>query len=169
VSEPEQEQAQEQDGPEPDESQPDEQATPIQPPDEEEEGDEEERLAEPEELPEPEQPQALTEKDIEAIHNKLDREHKRHMSRIFEIMQGDVETLRPCPLCEPNMAGIVNMTPEKGWQGQRAPVATSGPMAPAPMSDANGQAEPVPQGPEPPEAAKLRALGYLVAPLTSGT
>jgi hypothetical protein len=223
VSEPEQEQAQEQDGPEPDESQPDEQATPIQPPDEEEEGDEEERLAEPEELPEPEQPQALTEKDIEAIHNKLDREHKRHMSRIFEIMQGDVETLRPCPLCEPNMAGIVNMTPEteqrfpavrefmgdaqpadyqqdpntrtcmtcagegvvetgsrvesqrlltctdcggKGWQGQRAPVATSGPMAPAPMPDANGQAEPVPQGPEPPEAAKLRALGYtLIQPV----
>jgi hypothetical protein len=45
-------------------------------------------------------------------------------------------------------------------------VATSGPMAPAPMPEENGQAVPVPQGPEPPEAAKLRALGYtLIQPV----
>jgi hypothetical protein len=223
MSEPEQEQTQEQDGPEPDESPPDEQATPIQPPDEDEEAHEAEEVEGAEGEPEPEQPQARSEKDIEAIHNKLDREHKRHMSRIFEIMQGDVETLRPCPLCEPNMAGIVNMTPEteqrfpavrqfmgdaqpadyqqdpntrtcqtcagegvvetgsrvesqrllpctdcggKGWQGQRAPIPTSGPMAVQPLPDANGQSEVTPQGPEPPEAAKLRAMGYtLIQPV----
>jgi hypothetical protein len=223
VSEQEQEQTQEQDGPEPDETPPDEQSTPIQPPDEDEEAHEAEEVEGAEGEPEPEQPQARSEKDIEAIHNKLDREHKRHMSRIFEIMQGDVETLRPCPLCEPNMAGIVNMTPGteqrfpavrefmgdaqpadyqqdpntrtcktcagegvvetgsrvesqrlltctdcggKGWQGQRAPVATSGPMAVQPLPDANGQSEVTPQGPEPPEAAKLRAMGYtLIQPV----
>lgn len=54
----------------------------------------------------------------------------------------------------------------KGWQGARAPVATSGPMAPTPAPEANGQATPTPAGPEPPEAAKLRALGYtLIQPV----
>lgn len=52
----------------------------------------------------------------------------------------------------------------KGWQGVRAPVASSGPMAPAPMPESNGQGEATPQGPETPEAAKLRALGYTIIP-----
>ena len=54
----------------------------------------------------------------------------------------------------------------KGWQGTRAPIVTSGPMAVQPLPDANGQSEVTPQGPEPPEAAKLRAMGYtLIQPV----
>jgi hypothetical protein len=54
----------------------------------------------------------------------------------------------------------------KGWQGTRAPVAVTGPMAPAPAPEANGDAKPTPVGPEPPEAAKLRAMGYtLIQPV----
>ncbi len=54
----------------------------------------------------------------------------------------------------------------KGWQGARPAVAASGPMAAQPPPDVNGQAEPTRQGPEPPEAAKLRALGYtLIQPV----
>jgi len=54
----------------------------------------------------------------------------------------------------------------KGWQGVRPAVATSGPMAAQPLPDANGQNEVTLQGPEPPEAAKLRALGYtLIQPV----
>jgi len=52
----------------------------------------------------------------------------------------------------------------KGWQGQRAPIPTSGPMAVQPLPDANGQSEVTPQGPEPPEVAKLRAMGWTPIP-----
>jgi hypothetical protein len=226
VSEQEQEQTQEQDGPEPDETPPDERATPIQPPDEDEEAHEAEEVEGAEGEPEPEQPQAVSEKQIEQVFKKFEKSSKVWRERVATIMGGDAEVLLACPMCDPLIPGYIMPAPDvperfpavrqfmgdaqpadyqqdpntrtcmtcagegvvetgsrvesqrlltctdcggKGWQGQRAPVATSGPMAPAPMPDANGQAEPVPQGPEPPEAAKLRALGYLVAPLTSGS
>jgi hypothetical protein len=223
VSEQEQEQTQEQDGPEPDEAAPDEQPTPIQPPDEEEAGEEELIEGEPDAPDAPEQPEGLSEKQLEKALGKLDREAERHAKRVAEIMGSEIDLLIDCPLCDPLTPGKLMPTPAtperfpavrefmgdaqpadyqqdpntrtcktcagegvvetgsrvesqrllactdcggKGWQGQRAPVATSGPMAPAPMPDANGQAEPVPQGPEPPEAAKLRALGYtLIQPV----
>lgn len=102
MSETPDETTQEQDGPEPDE-----QATPIQPPDEEHEAEEEEeRLAQPEELPGGEEsvggaggPEALSQKDIESRLDKLNREGERHAKRVVEIMGSSMQDLKPCELC----------------------------------------------------------------------
>jgi hypothetical protein len=52
----------------------------------------------------------------------------------------------------------------KGWQGQRAPVATSGPMAPAPAQEENGT-PPVPMSDEVRKATEtLRATGFTLIP-----
>jgi hypothetical protein len=53
-----------------------------------------------------------------------------------------------------------------GWTGPRRQSTPVAPLATAPIPEDNGQATPIPAGPEPPEAAKLRALGYtLIQPV----
>jgi hypothetical protein len=111
VSEQEQEQTQEQDGPEPDE-----QATPIRPPDEpapdeEEEAHEAEEVEGAEGEPEPEQPQALSPKQLEQAFGKLERETERHSKRVHEIVGDDSEMLVACPLCDPLIPGFIMPTP----------------------------------------------------------
>ncbi len=58
----------------------------------------------------------------------------------------------------------------KGWQGTRAPVAVTGPMAPQPVPESNGPAQKFSIEAEPPEAAALRAQGYtLIPPVGAGS
>lgn len=51
-------------------------------------------------------PDALTEKDYEAIGKKLDAETKRHVERVAAICGPNFAYLTPCELCEPNMPGF---------------------------------------------------------------
>jgi hypothetical protein len=109
------EETQEQDGPEP-------QSEPT--PDEEEAAEEESEPAEegPVEsmatraadgaTSEPEQPQAMSEKDIEAAFRKLDREADRHRKRVSEIMGDEFGVLLACPLCDAVNPGYVLPTPD---------------------------------------------------------
>jgi hypothetical protein len=171
----------------------------------------------------PEQPQALSEKQLEARLKRLDKASQTWRERVGTIMEDDAAMLMPCPLCEQIIPGFVMPTPAtperfpavrtfmgdaepqewqqdpntrtcqtcdgmgevktgskvqsqttlvctdcggKGWQGARPAVATSGPMAAVVTPEQNGADTPKPQGPEPPEAAKLRALGYtLIQPV----
>lgn len=78
---------------------PGEEAEPIVLEDEEE-GESNETTLDPE--PEPE---GLSEKDIEVLQGKLEKETHRHTSRITEIMGDDATILVPCELCEPNIPG----------------------------------------------------------------
>ena len=69
----------------------------------EEEGEEEETTTEPELEPEPE---GLSEKQLEAALDKLDRETKRHAARVSGIMGEDALLLQVCPFCEPTIPGF---------------------------------------------------------------
>lgn len=74
-------------------------------PGEDEEGSElDEDVSQPQE---PAQPQeaVLSEKQLNAAMDKLDREAKRHRDRISEIMGEDALALVPCLLCTPELAG----------------------------------------------------------------
>jgi|SRR5215469_153435 len=58
----------------------------------------------PTEPPAPEQA-GMSEREIEQAFDKLDREAKRHRTRLDEILAEAALTLVPCPLCQENLAG----------------------------------------------------------------
>lgn len=57
--------------------------------------------------PDEQEPQtvSLSEKDLEKIQDKLDRENERHTKRIGEIMEDGATDLLPCPTCSHFIAG----------------------------------------------------------------
>lgn len=62
---------------------------------------------EPEPAEDQSQGRALTEKEIDARGQKLERENVRHASRVAEIMADDAPNLIPCPVCMDGIAGWV--------------------------------------------------------------
>jgi hypothetical protein len=56
---------------------------------------------------EPSAPHALSEKDIDARGQKLDKENFRHAQRVSQIMADDAPNLIPCPVCMDGIAGWV--------------------------------------------------------------
>jgi hypothetical protein len=76
------------------------------------EGAAEEEAGEAPEEPSEPQARALSEKQMEAIFDKLGREKDRHTKRLGEIMGDDVALLVECPLCDPAFPGFVMPTPE---------------------------------------------------------
>lgn len=83
-------------------TEPDEDADVLGAPDEPEE---EQEQAAPDE-PEDEPTGSKSDKEIEQAIEKLDKEAKRHTSRVSEIMGDDALGLVPCELCEPNIPGF---------------------------------------------------------------
>ncbi len=61
----------------------------------------------PEPVDEPGAPHALSEKDIDARGQKLDKENVRHAQRVSQIMADDAPNLIPCPVCMDGIAGWV--------------------------------------------------------------
>jgi hypothetical protein len=86
---------------------------------EEEAGDEEEVPLEEPATGEPSaaSEQVLSEKQMRAALDKLDREKERHTARVSEIMGEDALSLVPCELCAPNIPGFrFNMAPSEETQ-----------------------------------------------------
>lgn len=54
----------------------------------------------------PEQPAALSEKELEAMFGKLEKEAAQHRKRLDLILGEDALTLEVCPLCSPATAGF---------------------------------------------------------------
>jgi hypothetical protein len=109
MSELEQEQTQEQDGPEPDET-----VTPLQPPDEGEQAEAEEaedvegQEGEPE--PEPEASGAagaVGEKELERMFKKVDTANASYLKKLEGIMGEEVGVLEPCPRCSDPFLGLI--------------------------------------------------------------
>jgi hypothetical protein len=61
--------------------------------------------------PEPAEPQALSQKQIDRMHDQFERETARHNKRMGEIMGAELEMLLICPLCEPNLQGYIMPAP----------------------------------------------------------
>jgi hypothetical protein len=88
--------------------------TPAEAPDEAEEAEEPEQPDEAPDEPEApgqEQPQALSQKEVEARMKRLDKSAGVWRERVATIMEADAEILLPCPLCEPIIPGFVMPTP----------------------------------------------------------
>jgi hypothetical protein len=88
-------------------------AAPVEPTPDEEDGEHEEdgeQAGAPNE-PEQEQPQALSEKQLEARLKRLDKASQTWRERVGTIMEADAAMLIPCPLCEQIIPGFVMPTP----------------------------------------------------------
>lgn len=111
---------------------------------------------EPEGTPEPSEPpepvegqtEPLTERQLNAALDKLDREAKRHRDRISEVLGEDALLLQECPLCEAHLAGwrFARLPDEDEWRAITAAVYgienvsynTAGYVQPCPDCDALG-------------------------------
>jgi len=103
------EQTQEQDGPEPDE-----QPTPIQPPDEDEQGEAgegEQVEGVPAEPQEGEQPSAAAgavgEKEIEKMFKRVETANAAYARKVGEILGEEAQVLEPCPRCAAPFLGLI--------------------------------------------------------------
>jgi hypothetical protein len=94
---------------EPDKSTPDEPQEPVSEPPEEETDEEEEETAEGPGEAEGRSlgPAALTEREIEARHKKLEGEAVRHRNAVGRILDGDITDLVTCPLCLEHIPGYL--------------------------------------------------------------
>lgn len=137
MSEVEQEQTQEQDGPEPD-------ATPGEPtPDEQDEVEEAHESEQVEGVPaeEGEQPEAsqpagtIGEKELEKMFRRVDTANATYRKRLVDIMEAEAGVLEPCPRCNEPFLGLIfppMMKPVSDEQkaavlvsiGEAAPLAT---------------------------------------------
>ena len=81
-----------------------------EPDDDLEPDDDDDETTEPEPEPEPE-PGGLTDKELQARFDKLDRENERHAGRVGDILGEDGNQLVPCPLCSHFIAGHVYPQP----------------------------------------------------------
>lgn len=96
--------------PEPAEEPLEPQEEPAEEPLEDDEGAEPAEPAEPaEDAPAP--TGGLTDKEIDARFDKLNRENARHADRVGQILEEDAQDLLMCPLCSPFIAGFLLNAP----------------------------------------------------------